>query len=170
MGDKPRYVIEHGMYVNCPDCRENQRWEGKGRKAVKACGCIPEPMTRPEPLGRLKSAPTTAAKGRRGEVQVQRLLARSGASSKRTAGSGATGSRNGERSFDTDLRTTIGGMPLRVEVKTLAKVPGLASMVNLLAGSDLLHVKADNGVTGYWLIPDKHAVPIFEMANEGAER
>ena len=161
MGQVP--VIEEGLFVQCATCGLNQWWQGKGRNRVRACGCTPPP---PERKITRRSA---SAKGKRGEREIEKMFHGMGIDAQRTAGSGSTGSRNGERIFDTDIVARLGGLKLKVESKRLAKVPGLTSMLGMLAGSDLLRVKQNNG-TGFWFMSEKHFQTLVGLAAEAAEK
>lgn len=162
-------VYEDGLTVRCGYCRLNMWWTGK-KPRVRACGCTADPEPKPAFGGTsLKTREVTAKVGRRGEKRTLTMLTGSGLLAKQTAGSGATASRSCERAFDTDIVTKIGDMHLKIEVKTLAKVPGLTSFRNLLSGSDMLRVEQDG--EGFWFLPDDIAKQVFGLAAEaGAQR
>lgn len=137
-------VIENGFTVRCTDCNEDLRWEGKGRKAVKVCGCAPVVAVAAEPVGRRKcSKKGTTAKGSGEERNIVKAWIKWGFDAYRTAGSGAHGSRNNETAFATDVRVKLGDRAWRIESKRHAKIPGLKSLLNLKGGSEILWVRED---------------------------
>lgn len=159
-------VYEEGMTVCCGDCGLNMWWSGK-KPRVRTCGCTPVAASKPAFGGTsLKTREVTAKVGKRGEKRTVKMLTGAGLLAQQTAGSGATASRSCESAFDTDIVTKIGDSSFRVEVKTLAKVPGLTSFRALLSGSDMLRVEQDG--EGFWFFPDDIAKQVFGLASEAA--
>lgn len=143
-------VLENGLQVICGDCYEPQRWEGKGRKAVKVCGCDPvagKPATEQDQQlkpGRKKcSKRNTKAKGDGFEREVAKAAESWGYVANRTAGSGAFGSRTNEQAFATDVRMKLGDKVWRIECKRHASVSGLKSLLKLKDNSEILVVRED---------------------------
>jgi len=156
-------VYEMDERVRCGVCNEDMWWAGKGSKRARTCGCTPQPV-------RKITRRSASAKGKRGEREIEIMMRASGFDAQRTAGSGSTGSRNGERLFDTDIVARLGPLKKKIESKRLAKVPGLISMLEMLSGSDMLRVKQDRGLTGYWFMSDKHFQELASLAAEALRR
>jgi len=152
----------------CDECREMFRWKGPSKRRVKVCGCTPPPPAKPAFGGvGFKTIEATRKKGDRGEKRAVRMLTGSGLLAQQTAGSGATASRNSEKGFDTDIVARLGDMRLKIEVKSLERVPGLKSLLTLKAGSEILCVEGPDGV--FWLMDDGVARQILALAAEGLE-
>ncbi len=160
-------VYIEGLPVRCGVCALNKWWGGK-KPRVQMCGCSPEPAAKPA-FGAVRQKPreVTAKVGRRGERRTVKLLTGADLLAQQTAGSGATGSRSCNTAFDTDIVTRLGDSRFKVEVKTLAKVPGLTSFRSLLSGSDMLRVEQDG--EGFWFFSDAVMAEIGGLAAEAVE-
>ncbi|MBP7704170.1 MAG: hypothetical protein KA105_02655 [Caulobacter sp.] len=166
MGRVP--VIEDGLAVVCGVCRLPMWWQGK-KPSIRACGCTPEaPAKKPFGGVTLKVRANTATVGRKGEKRTLKLLTGAGMLAARTAGSGATASRNAEKAFDTDVVVRLGDNRWKVESKLLDRVPGLHSLLKLMAGSDLLRVQSPGG-PGWWLVGDDVMAELGGLASEAIE-
>lgn len=163
-----RPVLEDGYEVKCATCDETQRWQtfkiGRKKRDFKVCGC---PFTPPEPQGHKKCSPKNAKhKGDEGEREVVRFLEELGFAAYRTSGSGAHGTINNESAFATDVRWKFEDLFLaRVESKREASFP-IQGLLNRLANSDWLRIRADRA-EAYWFAPEKNLAVILHWAIEG---
>ena len=111
----------------------------------------------------MSSDPTQ--KGRRGEVELSRLLARiDGVSVRRQPGSGAIGTRIGSKGLQGDLRLSVGGMTFRCEVKRRKTSPQV--LERWLSGVEVLAIRADQSDWRFYL-PRAIFVELLALAADG---
>lgn len=155
----------------CATCGEPnarvQTGKGKNKRFHVVCACPETQPVVPEKQGRKKCSPKNAkAKGDEGEREVRRFLEGVGFQAYRTSGSGAAGTKSGERAFATDVRAKFGDLlTMRVESKREATLP-IAGLKTRLADSDWLRVRQDHD-KAYWFVPEDKLAEVLKWAVEG---
>lgn len=133
----------------CGQCRQEWTWVGKGKRAARVCGCEPAPVVeKVQPVRRITHA-SARRKGRAGESECVKEWQAWGFDAGKTAGSGSVGSLSNDAAWDTDVVARRGDLRLKIESKRLHKVPGLRSLLNLRANSEILRVREDDGEAFY---------------------
>lgn len=144
-----RPVMDGEFQVSCDACGQGLVWEGKGKKAVQRCGCEPAAVVeKVQPVRRITHA-SARRKGRAGESECVKEWQAWGFDAGKTAGSGSVGSLSNDAAWDTDVVARRGDLRLKIESKRLHKVPGLRSLLNLRANSEILRVREDDGEAFY---------------------
>ena len=96
------------------------------------------------------SSGRNATQGRRGEIQIKRLLVRAGWRSGLQPGSGASGTRACSPHRQGDLWASCGGARLRIEVKHYKNEP--RTLAALRGGSDVLaYICSTTGKVGIFI-------------------
>lgn len=159
-----------GFPIICDQCGEMQRYEGTRRKQVIVCGCL-----QPDKKPRRCSPKSTKRKGRSAEIWTEKFFRGIGYDAQSTVGSGAAGSRTGEKRFDTDVVIRLAdALTFGVESKRHRNIP-MATFVKMMGRSEVLRLEEDADVAKakkypgrvYWFATDTFFAEMAKWAAEG---